>query len=290
MRGLKKQYAGLSKTSGIMDRQKDLKELERLAKEVRRLVLAMLHKRGASHIGSSFSAVDIMVALYFSAMDVSPHDISNKKDRFILSKGHAAPALYAVLALRGFFPVSVLDTFCVNGGKLGVHPQVGAVPGVEVATGSLGHGLAIGEGMAIAMKADGKTGRVFALLGDGECDEGTVWEAAMSSAHLRLDNLVAIVDYNKIQAFGNVKEVLGLEPFADKWRSFGWDVREADGHSMKDIVEAVSNAPFTKGRPSVIIAHTIKGKGVSFMENQLMWHYKSPDKAQFEAAMKELEK
>lgn len=268
----------------------DMAQLEDTAREVRKITLGMLYRSGASHIGSSFSVTDILVALYFNALDVSPSTVTcDKRDRLILSKAHGCPALYAVLALRGFFPMSTLDTFCSNGSRLGVHPSADPVPGIEVATGSLGHGLSLGEGMAIAGKRKNIGYKVFVVLGDGECDEGSVWEAAMSAAHLKLDNLVAIVDYNKIQAFGNVKDVLDLEPFADKWRSFGWEPREVNGHDMKGLVGILSEIPFKKGRPSVIIAHTVKGKGVSFMENSLLWHYKSPDETHFKKAMSELE-
>jgi transketolase len=267
----------------------DLKKLQDIANEIRKIALNLVYKRNTSHIGSSLSVADILAALYFNILKIEPEDsISKNRDRFILSKGHACPALYATLALKGFFPLSMLDTFCVNGGRLGMHPNINCAPGIEIATGSLGHGLAIGEGMAIAGKRDGPKYRVFVLLGDGECNEGSVWESAMSAAHLNLDNLIAIVDYNKIQAFGNVKDVLDLEPFAKKWASFGWEAKEIDGHNMSEIVDALSNVPFKKGKPSVIIAHTIKGKGVSFMENMLLWHYKSPDDEQFKAAMEEL--
>lgn len=267
-----------------------IKKLEGIAKEIRKLTLGMVYKAKASHIGSSFSVAEILAALYFCILNTDPKNSASKeRDMLILSKGHACPALYAALALRGFFPRQVLDTFCVDGGRLGAHPTLNSVPGIEVATGSLGHGLGIGEGLAIASKKDGLKSRVFVVLGDGECDEGSVWEAAMSAAHLNLDNLVAIVDYNKIQAFGNVKDVIDLEPFQKKWESFGWETREINGHDMRETVGTLSELPFKKGRPSAIIAHTVKGKGVSFMENSLLWHYKSPDESQYKAAMEELE-
>ena len=211
-----------------------------------------------------------------------------ERDRFILSKGHAVAANSAALAERGFFPLEWLDTFGQNGSPLAGHITRG-VPGVEASTGSLGHGLSIGCGMAIAGKRDTIPYRVFVLLGDGECDEGSIWEAALFAPHHGLDNLVAIVDYNKIQSFGTTKSVLGLDPFADKWRSFGWTVREIDGNDIGQIEGALTCLPFETGRPSCIIAHTVKGKGVSFMENQLAWHYTSTDERQFSQALSELE-
>jgi transketolase len=211
------------------------------------------------------------------------------RDRFVLSKGHGCAALYAVLAERGFFPLEWLDTFCQNGSRLPGHATHAYLPGVEVSTGSLGHGLSIACGIALAAKRDGKTYRVFALLSDGECDEGSTWEAVLFASHHRLDNLIAIVDYNKIQSLGRVEEVINLEPFAEKWRSFGWAVREVDGHDVLEIEETLTQVPFEAGRPSCVIAHTVKGKGVSFMEDKLLWHYRSPQGEEFEAALAELE-
>lgn len=279
----------MNKNTDNIVQYNDINEIKRIANEIRKMTLGLVYKSNTSHIGSSFSVADILAALYSGILKIEPEKTTSKnRDRFILSKGHACPALYVALALRGFFPISTLDTFCVNGGRLGMHPNVDCVPGIEVATGSLGHGLAIGEGMAIAGKNDGLTYRVFVILGDGECNEGSVWETAMSASHLKLDNLIAIIDYNKIQAFGNVKDVLDMEPFAKKWESFGWGVKEIDGHNIQEIIEALSKVPFKKGAPSVVIAHTIKGKGVSFMENELLWHYKSPNEKEFKAARTEL--
>jgi transketolase len=193
-----------------------------------------------------------------------------------------------VLAERGFFPVSWLDTFYQNGSRLAGHATHTHVPGVEISTGSLGHGLSIACGMALAAKRDNKSYRIFALLSDGECDEGSTWEPVLFAPHHRLDNLIAIIDYNKIQSLGTVKEVMDLEPLADKWRSFGWAVREIDGHNITEIDQILSGIPFELGRPSCVIAHTVKGKGVSFMENTLLWHYRSPQGEEFEAALAEL--
>jgi transketolase len=249
----------------------------------------MVHKANASHIGSCLSMADILAVLYGKVLRVNPlRPDWPDRDHFILSKGHGAAILYAVLAERGFFPIEWLDTYCEHDSNLAGHVTHHGVPGVEISTGSLGHGLSIGCGMAMAKKHDDCSCRVFVLLSDGECDEGSVWEAALFAPHHRLDNLIAIVDYNKIQAFGAVKDVLDLEPFADKWRAFRWAVREIDGHDYHQIANALERLPLESGKPSVIIAHTIKGKGVSFMENQLDWHYKSPNIDQLVQALAEL--
>jgi transketolase len=211
------------------------------------------------------------------------------RDRFILSKGHGGAALYAVLAECGFFPMDWLDTFYQNGSRLAGHITHAGIPGVELSTGSLGHGLSVGAGMALAAKRDGKAHRVFVMLSDGECDEGSVWEPILFAPHHKLDNLIVIVDYNKIQSLGSVKEVLDLEPFAGKWRAFGWAVCEIEGHDVDVIESTLSRLPFEEGRPSCIIAHTVKGKGVKFMENDLLWHYRSPQGEEFTAALAELE-
>jgi transketolase len=260
-----------------------------LAARVRRAVLRMTHRARSSHVGTSFSMADILAVLYGDVLRVDPERPDwPDRDRFVLSKGHGAAGLYAVLAERGFFPVEWLDTYCEDGALLAGHITHHGVPGVEVSTGSLGHGLSLACGMALAGRHDRTPYRVFALLSDGECDEGSTWEAALFAPHHQLDNLIAIVDYNKIQSFGTVKEVLDLEPFADKWRTFGWSTREIDGHNYQQIHDALTAVPREPGRPSAIIAHTIKGKGVSFMENKLAWHYKSPDAAQLAQALAEL--
>lgn len=257
---------------------------------IRKSILEMIYSAGASHIGSCFSLVDILVVLYAGILRINsdkPDDYG--RDRIILSKGHAAAAMYAVLAEKGFFSKEWLRSYCKDGSKLGGHITHHGIPGVEVSTGSLGHGLPIGCGMALSAKRDLDSYRVFVLLSDGECNEGSVWEAALFAAQHHLDNLIAIIDYNKIQSFGRTKEVLDLEPFLDKWRSFRWAVKEIDGHNHNQIQECLESVPFRDSMPSVIVAHTIKGKGVSFMENQLSWHYKSPDAVQFAQALKELE-
>jgi transketolase len=260
------------------------------ANRVRRRVLEMICRAKSSHIGSVFSMVDILAVLYEKVLRVDPcHPDWIDRDRFILSKGHACAGLYAALAERGFFPASWLDEFFANGGRLAGHATHWGVPGVEASTGSLGHGLSLACGMAIAGKRDNLFYRVFALLSDGECDEGSTWEAALFAPHHRLDNLVAIIDYNKIQSFGRVEEVLDLEPLAKKWESFGWGVREIDGHDLVQIEEVLSSIPLQQGRPTCIIAHTVKGKGVSFMEDKVLWHYRCPDAEERRLAFAELE-
>jgi transketolase len=260
-----------------------------LARRVRLHVLGMTNRAKSSHVGSSFSMVELLVALYGEILRVNPEQPDwPGRDRFVLSKGHACAALYAVLAERGFFPLQWLQNFYLDGGHLPGHATAG-VPGVEVSTGALGHGLSIACGMALAQKRDGSPVRVFALLSDGECDEGSTWEGVMFAAHHLLDNLVVIVDYNKVQSLGATKDVLDLDPFADKWRAFGWEVREIDGHDFAQIEAALAGLPAKPERPTCVIAHTIKGKGVSFMENTVLWHYRSPAGEELQAAIRELE-
>jgi transketolase len=264
-------------------------EYKIIARRVRRELLDMVYRSSSPHIGSSLSIVEILVALYFRCLRVSPdkpHD--ENRDRFVLSKGHGCPAFYATLAHRGFLGSYVLSGFAVNGGILEQHPTCNVEQGIEVSTGSLGHGLSIGAGMAIAAKHDQALYRIFVLLSDGEMDEGSVWEAMMFASHHRLDNLIAIVDYNKIQALGRTNEVVNLEPLADKWRSFGWRVEEIDGHDFEQIVSAFEKVLLQQGKPNVIIAHTVKGKGVSFMEDRLLWHYKCLDQDEYTKAMMEI--
>lgn len=266
----------------------DLDRVRGLARQIRARAVRMVHAARASHIGSCFSMADILAVLYGGVMRVRPEEPRwPDRDRFLISKGHAAAAVYATLAEVGFFPVEWLDTYCKDGTKLAGHVSHG-VPGVEVSTGSLGHGLSLGCGMALAGKKDQAPYRVFALLSDGECDEGSIWEAVLFAPHHHLDNLVAIVDYNKIQSFGTVKDVLDLEPFADKWRAFGWHTVEVDGHDHQALGEILGKVPLQAGKPTAVIAHTVKGKGVSFMENTLTWHYKSPADAELASALDEL--
>lgn len=259
-----------------------------LATRIRVHALRMVHRAKSSHIGGCLSAIDLLAVLYGGVLRIIP---SNPdwlgRDRFILSKGHISAAIYATLAERGFFPLEWLGTYCLDGSHLAGHITKG-IPGIEVSSGSLGHGLPIGCGMALAGRRDKRSYRVFALLSDGECDEGSTWEAALFASHHYLDNLIAIVDYNQIQSFGRVEEVLNLEPFYDKWRSFGWAVCGIDGHDYEQIEKALLRVPFISGKPSCIIAHTVKGKGVSFMENKLAWHYRHPDDDELLKALGEL--
>lgn len=260
-----------------------------LATRIRAHALRMVHRVNASHIGSCLSMADLLGALYGDVLQVDPTNPQwPDRDRFILSKGHGAAIVYAVLAERGFFPIEWLDTYCQDGSLLTGH-LTHSVPGVELSTGSLGHGLPVACGLAIAGKREEQPYRVFVMLSDGELDEGSNWEAALFAPHHDLDNLVVIVDYNKIQSFGSTKEVLDLEPLGDKWSAFNWAVRQIDGHDPQQIDDALKSVPFEQGKPSVIIAHTVKGKGVSFMENQLAWHYKSPNDQQLADALSGLD-
>lgn len=234
---------------------------------------------------------DLLAVLYGTILRLNPKEPQwLDRDRFVLSKGHGCAALYAVLAECGFFPMAWLDTYYQDGSPLAGHVTHKDVPGVEVSTGSLGHGLPIATGMALAAKRDGKSYRVFCLLSDGELNEGSTWEPILFAPHHKLDNLVAIVDYNKIQSLGRVKEVIDLDPLADKWRAFGWAVREIDGHDLAAIERALTELPYEPERPSCIVAHTVKGKGVSFMEDQLLWHYKAPLGEEFTIALAELDR
>jgi transketolase len=265
-----------------------------LAARLRARAVEMVARAAASHIGGCLSMADILAVLYGQVLHVDPaRPDAPDRDRLILSKGHGAAILYATLAERGFFPIEQLKTYCQAGSHLTGHTNH-HVPGVEVSTGSLGHGLPIGCGMALAAKKAGLAFRVFVILSDGELDEGSNWEAILFAAHHRLDNLVAIVDYNRIQSFGSVPEVLELEPLEAKWKAFNWTVRGIDGHDPSQIYRAVTepaeaaDGPRGGRRPTVVIAHTIKGKGVGFMEHQLAWHYQSPKNEQLDQALAEL--
>jgi transketolase len=249
----------------------------------------MTNRGGSSHVGSVLSMADIVAVLYGAIMRIDPSNPTRpNRDRFILSKGHAGAGVYAALAESGFFPIEWLEKHCADGSVLSGHVSHKGVPGVELSTGSLGHGLPIGAGMAYGAKLDEAERRVFVLLSDGECDEGSTWEAVMFSAHHKLDNLTAIVDYNKIQSLATVAETLGLEPFADKWRAFGWSVIEVDGHDHHALFTHLSDLPKVTGKPTCLIAHTVKGKGVSFMERSVLWHYRTPRGSEYDEALNEL--
>lgn len=261
-----------------------------LARRIRCHCLLMTNRANASHIGSSLSIAEILAVLYGRAMQFDPKVPDwTGRDRFILSKGHGCAALYAVLAECGFFPLEWLDTYYLDGTRLPGHATHKGAPGIELSTGSLGHGLPVGVGMALAAKRDGRQHRVFVVLSDGECDEGSNWEAALFAPQHKLDNLIVIVDYNKIQSLGFVKDVIDLDPLSEKWRAFNWAAREVDGHDLDQLEHLLTHVPFEPGRPSCIVAHTIKGKGVSFMENQLQYHYTPPRGEELALALAEVE-
>jgi transketolase len=261
-----------------------------LARRIRVHALRMTSRGGSSHVGAAFSIADILAVLYGHIMRHNPKDPRwPTRDRFILSKGHAGAAVYAVLAESGYFPTAELEKHYQDGSVFSGHVSHKGVAGVELSTGSLGHGLGVAAGMAKALQLAGNPARVFALLSDGECDEGTVWEAALFAQHHALENLIAIIDYNKIQSLAPVAETLALEPFRQKWESFNWAVVESAGHDHSALAAALSTLPAQAGRPTVIIAHTIKGKGVSFMENTVLWHYRTARGDEFDRALAELE-
>ncbi len=266
----------------------EVQTLTETARRLRAHVVRMVHRSNASHLGSCLSMADILACLYWQALRVEPERPDwEDRDRFLLSKGHAAAILYATLAERGYFPVQELDTYCMAGSRLTGHVTSG-VPGVEFSAGSLGHALPVGCGIALAARRAAQPFRTIVAVSDGELDEGSNWEAILFAAHHKLDNLTLVVDYNKIQSFGSVEDVLDLAPLADKFRAFRWAVREVDGHSMEQLSETFAALPLLPGRPTAIVAHTVKGKGVSFMENTLAWHYKCPNAEQMQAALREL--
>lgn len=259
------------------------------AKELRRQIVKMIAAAGSGHPGGSLSAADIMTALYFDVMNVRPEEPKwEGRDYFVLSKGHAAPALYGALALKGYFPVEDLATLRKLHSPLQGHPVSTKVAGVDVSTGSLGQGVSVAAGIAKALKMDGKENRVYTLLGDGECQEGQVWEALMFAAHYGLDNFTVIVDRNRLQIDGNVSDVMNTEPMVEKLSAFGFEVLEIDGHNMDAILTALKTAKTVEGKPVAIVANTVKGKGVSFMENQAGWHGNAPKPEELETALADL--
>lgn len=266
-----------------------LKELADKAKAIRRHIVSMIHAAQSGHPGGSLSAAEILASLYFEIMRVDPRNPRwEERDRFVLCKGHAAPVLYAALAERGFFPVEELSSLRRIDSRLQGHPDMKGVPGVDMSTGSLGQGLSTANGMALAAKLDGKAWRVYALMGDGEQQEGQVWEAAMAAAHYKLDNVTAFIDFNGLQIDGCIDQVMSPLPLTDKWQAFGWHVITIDGHDLTAIARAVEEAKATKGKPTVIIAKTIKGKGVCAMENAADWHGKAPNQTECEQALQDL--
>lgn len=250
-------------------------KLDETSIDYRREVLEIIRVAGRGHIGPTFSAIEIIRVLYENVLRINPAEpLWEERDRFILSKGHGCLALYVALARRGYFAREELQSFCKFGARLGGHPEYMELPGIEASTGSLGHGLALGVGVALNGVLEGKDYRTFVLLGDGECNEGTVWESAMSASKYKLSNLVVIIDYNKLQCYGDVNEVMPLEPFADKWRSFGFGVREAAGHDLSALKKDLAEIPYESAKPSVLICHTIKGKGIPSIEGDPGWHHK----------------
>lgn len=266
------------------------KDYKRIASRIRMDVIEEVHSAGSGHPGGSLSAADIVTALYFGEMNIDPENPQMKgRDKFVLSKGHAAPVQYAALAERGYFPREELLTLRKLGSRLQGHPNMHKLPGIEMSTGSLGQGFAVCVGMAIANKIDGDPGRIYTLLGDGELQEGLIWEAAMASAHYKLDNLCVIVDWNGLQIDGRNEDVMTVSPVDEKFKAFGFNVITIDGHDFEQIFEAFAKARECKGRPTAIIAKTHKGHGVSFMEDQAGWHGKAPDDEQAKQALDELE-
>lgn len=264
-------------------------ELKETARKIRVDVIRAIHEAGSGHPGGSLSATDILTALYFDTMNINPENPKMEgRDKFVLSKGHAVPALYATLAERGFYDVEEMMTLRKIGSHFQGHPNMHKVPGLEMSTGSLGQGFSVAVGMATAGKMDGNPGRVYALCGDGELQEGIIWEAALSAAHRNLDNLVLIVDWNGLQIDGKVDDVKKVTPLSGKFQTFGWHVINVDGHSFPEILAALDEAKTVKGKPTAIIAKTHKGHGVSFMEDQAGWHGKAPNDEQFRQAMEEL--
>ncbi|MCI7344507.1 MAG: transketolase [Fusobacterium necrophorum] len=268
---------------------KDLKSLESVAKNIRRSIVSMICEAKSGHPGGSLSIVDILTALYYGEMKIDPTKPKMEgRDRFVLSKGHAAPALYAVLAERGYFPKEELMTLRKFGSHLQGHPDMKKVPGVEISTGSLGQGLSVANGMALNAKLFQEEYRVYVMMGDGELQEGQIWEAAMTAAHYKLDNLCAFVDVNNLQIDGSVDFVMGVEPLDKKWEAFGWNVISIDGHNFEEIFSALETAKTCKGKPTLILAKTVKGKGVSFMENVCGFHGTAPTAEEREKALAEL--
>lgn len=268
----------------------ETKALECKANEIRKDILKIIYNGKAGHMGGDLSAADIFVALYYEIMRIDPGDPGwDKRDRFVLSKGHCVEGYYAVLADKGFIGKDELNTYMRFGTRLLGHPT-NKVPGIEINTGALGHGLSNAAGMAIGLKMDDSDSRVFVLMGDGEQAEGSIWEAAMAASHYRLDNLTGIIDRNRLQISGCTEDVMCLEPLAQRWSAFGWSVREIDGNNMDEIVKTLKETPFESGKPSLVIANTIKGRGVKQMEGIAKWHHGVPDQALYEDAMSQLNK
>ncbi len=272
----------------ILSRKELVKALEKQSTEIRKDILKMIYKAGKGHPGGSYSATELLTSLYFSILKIDPENPGwAERDRFILSKGHACPVWYAALARRGFFDISHLETLRQTGSILQGHPSMTKTPGIDANAGALGNGLSQGLGMALASRNNGHNYNVYVILGDGESQEGMVWEAAMAAAHFQTKNLFAVVDYNGLQNDGCTKDIMSLEPIVDKWKAFGWKVKEIDGHNINEILNGFEWM-HKLGGPAVLIAQTIKGKGVSYMENVCKWHGQIPNEEEFKQAMKEL--
>lgn len=270
----------------------DNKKLEQRAKEIRKIIFKTAYKGKSGHIASAFSIVEVLTVLYFA--EILNYDKENpfweNRDKVIMSKGHAVLALYSIFSMIGYIKGEELDTYCQIGSKIGGEPKLGDVPGIEATTGSLGHGLSFGVGIAMANKLDCKDARVYVILGDGECQEGSVWEAVISAGHHNLDNLTVILDNNKLQAMGELDEILTLSPMADKWNAFGWDVTETNGHDMEELYAVLKQDRIKSiKKPRIVIANTVKGKGISFMERVPIWHYRLPNEEELKTVMKELQ-
>jgi transketolase len=265
-------------------------EMKLIARRIRGKVIEMSFQTGAAHLGSCLSCIDILVAAYFGALALDPANPDNPlRDRFLLSKGHAAAALYATLFHRGFINKETMDSFGQPGGCLAEHPGPACAPGIENASGSLGHGLSLGLGMALAARIRNEKYKICVLMSDGECNEGSVWEAAMFAASQKLDRVIAVVDFNRWQATGRTEEIMSIQPLKEKWESFGWSAHKIDGHDIAALSEAMKKVPDGTGKPVVLIASTVKGKGVSFMEDDNNWHYRVPNEKELVAAFQELE-
>tara|TARA_B100000886_G_scaffold339982_1_gene307258 strand:- start:3610 stop:4437 length:828 start_codon:yes stop_codon:yes gene_type:complete len=273
-----------------MNNKEIIKDLTHISLELRKSIVKTSHTAKIPHLGSCLSCLEILVCLYWNHLKIDPNNSNDPgRDKFILSKGHAAPALFQVLAHKGFFPTELLNEFGKSGSLFHEHPpKPGYIPGVEAATGSLGHGLPMALGMALGNQIKNIKSFTYSLLSDGECNEGSIWEAALLAGSLKIDSLIAIVDYNKWQATGRSKEIMRLEPLAKKWEDFGWDTQEIDGHNFEEIIKSLDKAKRNSGKPSIIIAHTIKGKGISFMEDDNNWHYRTPNLEELTAALSEL--
>ena len=268
----------------------NVNELEKIAKKIRRGIIEQVYIAQSGHPGGSLSIADILTVLYFKEMNIDEKEPKlENRDRLILSKGHCSPALYSVLANRGFFEAEKIKTFRKLDGMLEGHPDMKKVPGVDMSSGSLGQGLSVANGMAIAAKMDKKDLRIYCICGDGEIEEGQIWEAAMTASHYKLDNLCVIVDNNGLQIDGEVKDVMSIYPIDEKFKSFGFEAINIDGHNIEEIIEALEKAKTIKGKPTVIVAKTIKGKGVSFMENNVAWHGKAPNEEEYKIALSDLE-